>query len=84
MFRAIPLSIIRFLHFTHSNGICHKVLLTERGIHPDPTHKLSANLYDIYVYHCCVYSVKFLMMDRETVRNVYSFIPKINLRSKCT
>jgi hypothetical protein len=37
--------------------------------HPDP-----ANLYDIY--HCCVYSEKLLMMDRETVRNVQSFLPK--------
>jgi len=26
------------------------------------------NLYDIY--HCCVYSEKLLMMDRETVRNI--------------
>ena len=25
-------------------------------LHPDPAHKLSANLYDIY--HCCVYSEK--------------------------
>jgi hypothetical protein len=32
--------------------------------HPDPALKLSANLYDIY--HCCVYSEKRLMMDRET------------------
>jgi hypothetical protein len=31
---------------------------------PDPARKL----YDIY--HCCVYSKKLLMMDRETVRNV--------------
>jgi len=29
---------------------------------------LSANLYDIY--HCCVYSEKLLMIDRETVRNM--------------
>ena len=29
------------------------------------------NLYDIY--HCCVYSEKLLMMDRGTVRNMYSF-----------
>ena len=35
---------------------------------PDPARKLSANLYDIY--HCCVYSGKFLMMDRGTVRNM--------------
>jgi hypothetical protein len=26
------------------------------AFHPDPAHKLSANLYDIY--HCCVYSEK--------------------------
>jgi len=47
--------------------------------HPDPAHKLSANLYDIH--HCCVYSEKLLMMDRETVRNMQSFVPKINLRN---
>ena len=35
---------------------------------PDPAHKLSANLYDIY--HCCVYSEKLLMTDRGTVRNM--------------
>jgi len=40
---------------------------------------MSATLYDIY--HCCVYSVKLLMMDRGTVRNMWSFIPKINLRN---
>jgi hypothetical protein len=45
-----------------------------RIIHPDPARKLSANLYDIY--HCCVYSEKLLMMDRGTVRNMQSFIPK--------
>ena len=28
----------------------------ELQFHPDPAHKLSANLYD--VYHCCVYSEK--------------------------
>jgi len=41
---------------------------------PDPARKLSANLYDIY--RCCVYSEKLLMMDRGTVRNMWSFIPK--------
>jgi hypothetical protein len=41
---------------------------------PDPTRKLSANLYDIH--HCCVYSEKLLMMDRGTVRNI-QFYPKI-------
>jgi len=33
----------------------------------DSACKHSANLYDIY--HCCVYSAKLLMMDRETLRN---------------
>ena len=45
-----------------------------RMFHPDPARKLSANLYDIY--HGCVYSEKLLMMDRGTVRNTQSFIPK--------
>ena len=29
------------------------------------------------IYHCCVYSEKFLTMDRGTVRNMQNFIPKI-------
>jgi len=40
---------------------------------------MSANLYDIY--HGCVYSEKHLMVDRETVRNMQSFISKMNLRN---
>jgi len=35
---------------------------------PDPARKLSANLYDIY--HCCVYSEKFLVMDRGSPKHV--------------
>jgi len=79
MFRTVPLSIIR--NFSNSSGICHTGLLTacEQDQHgtqfrpdpefrADPARKLSANLYDIY--HCCVYSEKLLMMDRETVRNM--------------
>ena len=53
----------------------------ELQFHPDPARKLSENLNDIY--HCCVYSEKLLMMDRGTVRNMYNFIPKINLRNWC-
>ena len=51
----------------------------ELQFHPDPARKLSVNLYDIY--HCCVYSEKLLMMDRGTVRNMYNFITRINLRN---
>jgi len=55
MFRTDPLSIIRsFFYCTQ----CFR---------PDPARKLTVNLYDIY--HCCVYSEKLLMVDRETVRN---------------
>ena len=46
---------------------------------PDPARKLSANLYDIY--HFCVYSEKLLMADGGTVRNVYNFVARINLRN---
>ena len=73
MFRTVPLSS-GVSHCTHSNGICHTGLLTacekdQDGLQfrPDPPHKLSANLYDIY--HCCVYSEKLLMMGRETFRS---------------
>jgi len=68
-------------HCTHSNGICHAGLSTshvqgQAGIQfqPDPARVLSENLHDIY--RCCVYSEKHLMMDRGTVRNMQSFIPK--------
>jgi len=37
-------------------------------IRPDRARKLSANLY--YIYHCCVYSEKPLMMDGGNVRNM--------------
>ena len=53
---------------------------TELQLRPDPARKLSANLYD--TYHCCVYSEKLLMMDRGTVRNMLSFIPKIHSRNQ--
>ena len=47
---------------------------------PDPARELSANRYDIC--HCCVYSEKLLMMDRGTVRNMQSFIQRINQRKQ--
>jgi len=53
----------------------------ELQFHSDPARKLSTNMYDIY--HCCVYSEELLMMDRGIVRNIQSFIPKINLRNQC-
>jgi len=59
MFRTVPVSIIR----SFSLYICHSGLLTDC----EQDH-LSENLYEMY--HCCVYSEKLLMMDRETVRNM--------------
>jgi len=56
----------------------HRIRM-ELQFHPDPAHKMSANLYDIH--HCCVYSEKQLMMDRGTAWNMQSFIPRINLRN---
>jgi hypothetical protein len=74
-----PLSGI--FHCTHSNGICHKILLTPcKQDQYDPACMLSANLYNIY--HCCVYSEKFLMMDRGTVRNMLNFVPKYRVSIK--
>ena len=74
MFRTIPLSIIRsFSLYTQQWYMSYRFADSYRAgsgwnfkFHPDPTRKLSANLYDIY--HCCVYSEKLLKMDRGTIR----------------
>ena len=58
----------------------HKLKVIQK-LYTITSRKLSANLYDIY--HCSMYSEKLLMMDRGTVRNMQSFIPKINLRNQC-
>ena len=82
MFRKVPLSIFRsFSLYTQQWYMSYRFADSRirMEIRPDPARKLSANLYDIY--HCCVYSVKLLMVDRETVRNMQSFIPEINLRN---
>ena len=64
MFRTVPLSIMRsFTLYTQQWYLSHR-----------SARKQSADLYDIY--HCYVYSEKLLMMDRGTVRNMYSFISK--------
>jgi len=72
MFRTVPLSIIRSLALyaamVYVIQFCRQLASRIRMFHPDPIRKLPANLYDIY--HCCVYSEKLLMMDRETVRNM--------------
>jgi len=62
-----------------SYRLCGQLASRIRTFLPDPALKLLANLHDIYL--CCVYSEKLLMMGRGTVRNMQSFIPKINLRN---
>ena len=69
MFRTVPLVHHEEFFTVHAAiVICHTGLLTACEQHPDPARKLSAKLYD--VYHCCVYSEKFLMMGRGTVLNM--------------
>jgi len=69
MFRTVPLFIIRsFSLYTQQWYMSYKF-----------GDGCQTNLYAIY--HCCVYSEKLLMMNRGTVRNMQSFIPKINLRN---
>jgi len=73
MFRTDPLSIISNFFIVHTAmvyviQVCWQLVSRIRMFHPDPARKLSANQYD--TYHCCVYSEKHLMMDRETVRNM--------------
>jgi len=82
MFRTVPLSIIRSFALYKQQWYVSYSLRAGSGRNwsrPDPARKLSANLLDIY--HCSVYGAKLLMKERGTVRNMYSFIPKINFRN---
>jgi len=69
MFRTVLCPSLGAFHCTHSNGIQQLAsrIRTELQFRPDPARMLSAYLYNIY--HCCVYSEKFLMLDRRIVRN---------------
>ena len=80
MFRTVPLSIIRnFSLYTQQRYMSYRCAdrlragSGQKQFRPDPARN--------DMYHCCVYSEKLLMMDRGTVRNMQSFIPKINLRN---
>ena len=72
MFRTVSLSIIRSI-----------ALYTQQWVY---TYVIQVMLtacqqaVSITCMYCCVYSARLLMMDRETVRNMQSLIPKINLR----
>jgi len=76
MFRTVPVSIIRnfslytqqwYMSYKYADSLragsgrnCSSVLIL--------LPSCNCNLYDIH--HCCVYSVKLLMMERGTVRNM--------------
>jgi len=69
MFRTVPLSIIRrFSLYTQQWYMSYSLRAVQgrNQFRPGTARKLSTNLHDIY--YCCVYSEKFLMMDRGTVR----------------
>jgi hypothetical protein len=55
--------------FTVHTAVVYVIQLVGRirMYHPDPAHKLSAKVYD--VYRCCVYSEKLLMVNKGTVQN---------------
>jgi len=79
----VPLSVISEFFTVHTAmvyviRVCWQL---DWRIRKDTARKLSPNLYDIY--NCCVYSENLLMMYRGTVRNMLSFIPKMNLRNYC-
>ena len=75
MFRTVPLSIIRNVSlYTQQWYTSHKFVDSLRAGSGRNCCFVLILLYDIY--HRCVYSEKLLMMDRRTVRNVQSFIPK--------
>ena len=66
MFRTVTLSIIRsFSPYTQQWYMSYRF-----------ADSLRASCQPTCMY-CCVYSEKLLMMDRGTVRNMQSFIPKI-------
>jgi len=66
MFRTVPLSIIRsFSMFTQQWYMSYRY----------------ADSCQQTCMYWRVYSEKLLMTDRGTVWNMYSFIPKINLRN---
>jgi len=87
MFGIVPLSIIRSLVlYTQQWYMSHRLcwLLASR-IRMELSSVLillvSCQQTCMTYTFCCVYSTRLLMMDRRTVRNMWSFIPKINLRN---
>jgi hypothetical protein len=65
MFRKVPLSIIRSLAlYTQQWYMSYRFV----------DSLLASSQHNLM--YCCVYSARYLMMDRGNVRNMYSSIPK--------
>jgi len=78
IFRLVPLPIIRSFSL-YTQQCCMSYRFADSLRAGSGWNYSSANLYDIY--HCCVCSEKLLIMDRGTARNMYHFIPRVNLRN---
>ena len=59
------------LHVSNSSSLHRQEFFT--------VHTAMVRVIKFCCVYCCVYSEKLLMMDRGTVRNRQSFIPKKNL-----
>jgi hypothetical protein len=81
MFRTFPLSIIRsFSLYTQQWYMSYRITDSLRaGSGRNSVLILLASCMTYIIAVCAV--KKLLMMDRGTVRNMHSFIPKINLRN---
>ena len=73
-FRTVPLSIVSFSLYTEQWYMSYRFA---------DSLLLASCQQTCMTYTTAVYSEKLLTMDRGTVRNVQSFIPRINLRNQC-
>ena len=81
MFRTVPLSIIRsFSLYTQQWYVSYSL---RAGSGRNVLILLASCQQTCMTHTIAVHSEKFLMMDRGTVRNMHSFIPKINSNNQC-
>jgi hypothetical protein len=85
MFRTVPLSIIMsYSLYTQQWYMSYRQLSSSSRIMMERISILISLLENCLqacmTYHCCVYSEKLLMMDRGTVRKIWSFISKIKFK----
>ena len=78
----------KFLYYNQLEALISQIYFWNKTLHVSDSSSVhrqefftvhTAMVYVLQV--CCVYSEKLLMMDRGTVRNMQSFITKINFRN---